>query len=83
MHQLIRNTTTWGTFGKFHNEPLKQILICDLSDSHLLHIIYWLKKYPKIYAPGFLELMENEAKFRVDNYIFVKDYEKEKENQTN
>ena len=74
-HIVDRNIVKWGTYGKFHNEPLKYILIRDISDSHLMRIIEWIKVHKDVYSESLLSLMEEERKFRFKNYIFVGDYE--------
>jgi hypothetical protein len=72
MHEVKRNLIKWGTFGRFHNEPLTFIVIKDITDSHLLHIISWIKEHPHAYAlSDILATMEDEQAFRTKNYIFV------------
>lgn len=41
-HELIRESFQWGTYGKLGNEPLKHILLKDISDGHLKNIIQHL-----------------------------------------
>ena len=74
-HALKRQKVKWGSFGKLHNEPLKMRYIKDLSDSHLLHIIAWVRDNLDAYDKETLQLMENEQKYRKDNYIFINDYQ--------
>lgn len=74
-HALKRQKEKWGSFGKYHDKPMTVRYIKDLSDSHLLHIIQWIKDNIQCYDYKTLRLMEDEQKYRTDNYIFVKDYE--------
>jgi len=73
-HVVDRNLIKWGSFGKYGNEPIKYTLIRDLSDSHLMRIVEWVKDNPH-YHPDILRLMKDEVKFRIKNLIFVPDYE--------
>lgn len=77
-HEKVREEQDWGSCGKFHNEPLVFRKVKDLSDSHLLHIIAWIKAHPKAYGWGILQIMKNEQRYRVEKYIFVPDYEENK-----
>jgi hypothetical protein len=74
-HSTIRETFKWGTCGKHHNEPLRYILLKDISDAHLSKIIPWIEKYMCQYDMKTLNVFKTEARFRVDNYIFVPDYD--------
>lgn len=73
-HIIDRNLIKWGSFGKYGNEPVKYTLIRDLSDSHLMRIVEWIKDNSH-YTPEILKLMKAEVKFRIKNLIFVPDYE--------
>ena len=73
-HIVDRNLIKWESFGKYGNEPVKYTLIRDLSDSHLMRIVEWIKGNPH-YHPEILKLMKDEVKFRIKNLIFVPDYE--------
>ena len=75
LHSLKRCLMRWGSFGKLHNEPLKWRHIKDLSDSHLMHIIEWIKMHPDVYDKDTLDFMITESKYRTENYIFVPEYE--------
>ena len=37
--EKVRETFTWGSRGKLGNEPLRRILLKDLTDEHLSNII--------------------------------------------
>jgi len=74
--KVIREIEKWGSYGKFGNKPLKFRLIKDLSDSHLLHIIAWIKIFPAIYNnSNILEIMEAEQIYRTRYYIFIPEYD--------
>jgi hypothetical protein len=75
-HEIARQKVSWTSFGKFHDEPAQTRLICELSDSHLLHIIEWIKDDNHgSYCNSILRLMIAESAYRCKNYIFVKEYE--------
>lgn len=74
-HIIDRNLVEWGTYGKFGNKPLRYILIKDLSDSHLLHIIEHIKQRKLSGDADLLVLMQEEAAYRQQNYIFIPDYD--------
>ena len=74
IHAVKRNVQKWGSCGKFHDEPMMYRLIKDLSDSHLSHIIPWIKKYKNAYSDDTITMMTDEQEFRCENYIFVQDY---------
>lgn len=74
-HIIDRNLIKWGTYGKFGNKPLRHILIKDLSDSHLLHIIEHIKQRKLSGDGDLLVLMQEEATYRQRNYIFIPDYD--------
>lgn len=74
-HALKRQKEKWGSFGRLGDKPLKWRLIKDLSDSHLLRIIQHVKDNISHFGYYTLKLMEDEQKYRTDNYIFIPDYE--------
>lgn len=41
-HMILREEFEWGTYGKSGNEPLRQILLKDITDPHLDNIIVHL-----------------------------------------
>jgi hypothetical protein len=73
-HIIDRNLIEWGSYGKFGNEPLRKTLVKDLSDCHLMRIIEFIKININFYGHDILHFMEQEAKFRTENYIFVPEY---------
>jgi hypothetical protein len=70
-HIIDRNLIEWGSYGKFGNKPLRKTLVKDLSDSHLLRIIEHIKMRKLSCDESILKLMEEEAKFRTENFIFI------------
>jgi len=75
LHEVLRIIFKWGSHGKYHNEPLVFRTLENISDSHLLHIIAWIKLYPECYSDEILNIMIREQDFRTNNYIFIPDYE--------
>lgn len=69
--ETVRNTAKWASNGRNLDEPTTYTLIKDLADSHLLHIIGWIKLYPKYYSVKTLSNMEAEMLYRAKNSIFV------------
>jgi hypothetical protein len=37
--EIVRNYLTWGTYGKDGKDPLKLVLLCNLSNSHIEAIL--------------------------------------------
>ena len=77
-HIVDRLTKTWGTFGKNGDEPLRHILIKDISDSHLENIISFITQRTAWYNRETLELMIEEKQYRLVHSITVSDYKKKK-----
>lgn len=69
----IRDVFMWETYGKYQNKPAKYIVLSELSDSHLSHIIAWIKLHPHNYSVYVLLLMEAEQIYRTKNMIFIED----------
>lgn len=67
-----RETFTWGSFGRKHDEPLKLTKLKDISDSHLLHLIPWVEC--RQFDDDILHLLKSEMRYRMENYIFVPEY---------
>ena len=72
-HIVDRNLVEWTSFGKYHNESARKTLIKDLSDSHLMRIVEWIKNNPEHYTADILNLMKDEVSFIAKNYISVAD----------
>ena len=70
--EYIRETFTWGSFGKDGKSPLKKIPLKEISDSHLVHIIGHLVSMNNM--GDTLIIMLEEARYRNDNNIYIADY---------
>ena len=66
-HIVDRNIVEWTSFGVNGDEPPKNTLIKDLSDSHLTNIINWIGDRHNSYGEEILNLMMEELNFRVGN----------------
>lgn len=74
-HQELREIADWGTYGKNGDEPLKRILIKDISNDHLENVIIFIRDSRiGTYSMETYKLMLAEEKYRKDNNIFVPDY---------
>lgn len=65
--ELIREKFCWGTFGKGGNQPLKRVLLKDLTNAHILAIIETQKQLPE----SLIQVFERELKYRSDNGLFI------------
>ena len=72
-HALLRQQWYWKSSGKLHDESSKTKVLAEISDSHLLHIIGWVKNHPRIYSQEIYDTLIEEAKYRSENYVFIKD----------
>lgn len=73
----LRTEFEWTSFGKYGKGPVKKTFLKDISDSHLLHLIPFIKdkqEYYTIYADFLITLFEKEQEYRMKNYIFIPDY---------
>lgn len=70
-HLLIRKTSVWGTYGKLGDEPLRFIIIKDITNDHLLRIIPFIKRNPRSYNDKILQVMMDELEYRTVNHINV------------
>ena len=69
--EYSRDTFRWGSFGINGDEEITSVLLKDISDSHLVHIIGYLIIRRR---NDNLIIMLEEAKYRSENKIFVSDY---------
>lgn len=76
-HIESRNTKYWATKG-YENDPPRNILIKDISDTHLKNILSYIIKYNNHYSQSTKTLMENELTFRQLNNISIPEYKKNK-----
>lgn len=74
-HIEDRHKIFWVSLGLHHDELPRKTLVKDLSDSHLMRIIIWIKGHYNYYTSGILRLMEEEMEYRAKNYIVVRDYQ--------
>ncbi len=72
-HSELRETQTWGSYGKNGEEPLTTRLIKDLSDEHLENIIRFMNDYERFYG-HMVRIMLDEKEYRRVNNIQVKPY---------
>ena len=76
-HLQVRDSDKflWGTFGKYGDKSVRWIKVCDLSDSHLLHIIEHIQIHMDQFGEATLKLMRDEARYRTVNHIFIDEYD--------
>lgn len=66
--EVIRENLSWGTFGKSGKDPLKFVLLKELSNKHILNILNENKR------PTFMrEFLIQELEYRKENKIFIED----------
>jgi len=61
-HETIRNNFRWGTRGISGNDPLKYILIKDMTESHINAVIEYLKEQGCSWE--FVQVFEDELTYR-------------------
>lgn len=71
-----RPTFTWGTMGRNHNEPLRNIRLEDITDSHLVHIIGWVLNNKDSYELEILHILMHEARYRSEQNIYIEENQK-------
>ena len=59
-HEVVREVATWGSYGKNGDEPLKYILIKDMTEEHIQNC---LKNCYRMH-PHYREAFENELQWR-------------------
>jgi len=68
--EKIRKAFTWGTYGEEHNEKFRWVLLCDMSDNHIINILTEVSISP-LYEWLFITELghrnEEEAKKRAEN----------------
>lgn len=70
-HAILRHKFTWRSAGKLLNEGTKTVTLAEMTDSHLLHAIGWVRNHPTVYPQSVLNTFLDEADFRSKNFIFV------------
>ena len=79
-HLTDRHTVIWRSLGKYGRGPIRETLIKELSDEHLMKIIEFINRNPQCYA--ILYLLEDEVIYRADNNIHVIEYYGDQDPQT-
>ena len=71
-HEKLRNFIHRGGRGKDGKEPLKYILIKDMSDEWIKNVI----QYEEELRPNniYLDIFRDEQIYRINNNIFIEDY---------
>lgn len=59
-HDVVREVATWGSYGKNGDEPLKYILLKDMSDEHIQNCLNNCYRMHPHYRVAF----ENELQWR-------------------
>ena len=70
-HRVIRNNFQWGTYGKYLNEELRWITLKDITDSHLMHIVGFIRINNGYYTKNIVDIINDEVEYRVKNNIFI------------
>lgn len=70
-HAILRHQFHWRNSGRFLDQSAKVITLAEMTDSHLLHVIGWVRNHPTTYSQSVLNTLLNEADFRSKNFIFV------------
>jgi hypothetical protein len=65
-NKSVRDWMTWGTYGKSGNDPLKFVLLKNMSDEHIQAILDTQFQISKFYRKEF----KRELKLRKKNPIF-------------
>lgn len=75
-HLVDRETVFWTSLGKYGKGPVRQTIIKDLCDSHLLNIIDFIQRNPRTYGSdhNLQYFLETEVIYRVDNGISIPEY---------
>ena len=81
-HLIDRNTVIWKSLGKYGRGPIRETLVKELSDEHLMKIIEFINRNPEPYNPELLKFMEDEVIYRDDNNIHVFEYYGDDDPQT-
>jgi len=64
-----REVMFWGTYGKNMDQPLKYVLLKDMSNSHIKAVLDNVKSISERYRKEF----ENELKYRKENNLKIED----------
>lgn len=68
--ELIRNKFQWGTYGKTGKDPLKYVVLKNMTNDHINKILaYMITRMSPVAA----ELFSRELRYRRENNIWIKD----------
>jgi hypothetical protein len=81
-HLLDRHTVIWRSLGKYGRGPIRETLIKELSDEHLIKIIEFINRNPQCHDLYIRYLLEDEVIYRADNNIHVFEYYGDQDPQT-
>jgi hypothetical protein len=70
-HPVDRNRIKWGGFGIVGKDPLRYIIIKDLTNSHLVNIIKHIQDNPRTYSRDVYDFMLAESLYRKIHHINV------------
>lgn len=59
-HEVVREVATWGSYGKNGDEPLKYILMKDMTEEHIQNCLNNCYRM----HPHYREAFENELQWR-------------------
>lgn len=63
-HINIRETLLWGTYGKTGTEPLRHVLVKNITDDHLENLIPYLQRNWAYYPMNIVDVMIDEQEYR-------------------
>jgi len=71
---IIRQTFTWGTYGKNMEHPLKFVKLCNMSNEHITAILSTQDFSVKKGNKWVQNILRKELKFRDKNNIKIEDF---------
>ena len=66
---VIRDSVTWGTYGKNGDQPLRCVPVSELSNEHIQAVLDTQKNI----HPNLREVLTMELEYRIENVIEVRD----------
>ena len=70
-HELIRENFVWGTYGKNGDEPLRFVLLKDITDDHLANLIPFVLERINHYGLTTYSKFVRERDYRLEHNITV------------
>ena len=70
-HTKVRKEFVWGSYGKHGHDDRTDLMLCDITDSHLLHIVGHVINHNDKFTVGTFSTILNEAQYRDMKRIFV------------